>query len=75
MHRSETSLNSVPHHPSIGIDRGPMKLIPWEEIWHSLRDARIRGHGEMIAVFYETLFKEALFDDHGAWSQERHNHN
>ena len=45
-----------------------MKLIPWEDIWTSLRVARIRGNGEMIEVFYDTLFKEAVFDDNGAWS-------
>jgi hypothetical protein len=45
-----------------------MKLIPWEDIWTSLRVARIRGNGEMIAVFYDTLFKEAVFDDNGAWA-------
>jgi len=48
-----------------------LKLIPWEDIWRSLRSAKIRGHGEMIEVFYETLFKEAVFDDDGAWSQDR----
>jgi hypothetical protein len=45
-----------------------MTLIPWEDIWTSLRVARIRGNGEMIDVFYDTLFKEAVFDDDGAWS-------
>lgn len=45
-----------------------MKLIPWEDIWTTLRVARIRGNGEMIDVFYDTLFKEAVFDDDGAWS-------
>lgn len=45
-----------------------MKLIPWEDIWTSLRVARIRGNGDMIDVFYDTLFKEAVFDDDGAWS-------
>ena len=45
-----------------------MRLIPWEDIWTSLRVARIRGNGEMIAVFYDTLFKEAVFDDKGAWA-------
>lgn len=49
-------------------NRSPMKLIPWEDIWTSLRVARIRGNGEMIEVFYDTLFKEAVFDDRGAWS-------
>ncbi len=45
-----------------------MKLIAWRDIWKSLSVARIRGNGEMIEVFYETLFKEAVFDDRGAWS-------
>lgn len=48
-----------------------MKLIPWEDIWTSLRIARIRGNGDMIDVFYDTLFKEAVFDDVGAWSFEQ----
>jgi hypothetical protein len=47
-----------------------MKLIPWSDVWKSLRTARFRGNGEMIQVFYETLFKEAVFDDSGAWSLE-----
>lgn len=46
----------------------PLKLIPWADIWSSLRVARVRGNGEMIEVFYDTLFKEAIFDDRGAWS-------
>jgi len=45
-----------------------MKLIPWKDIWTSLHVARIRGNGEMVEVFYDTLFKEAVFDDRGAWS-------
>jgi len=48
-----------------------MKLIPWGDVWKSLRTARFRGNGEMIEVFYDTLFKEAVFDDRGAWSFER----
>lgn len=48
-----------------------MKLIPWGDVWKSLRTARFRGNGEMIEVFYDTLFKEAVFDDNGAWSLER----
>ena len=51
-----------------GDTNGPMKLIPWEDIWTSLRVARIRGNGDMIDVFYDTLFREAVFDDRGAWS-------
>jgi hypothetical protein len=46
----------------------PMKLIPSEDIWTSLRIARVRGNRDMIEVFYDTLFREAIFDDHGAWS-------
>jgi len=46
----------------------PMKLIPWEDIWTSVRIARVRGNRDMIDVFYDTLFREAVFDDHGAWS-------
>lgn len=51
-------------------DRMNMKLIPWEDIWTSLRVARIRGNGEMIEIFYDTLFKEAVFDDNGAWAMD-----
>jgi hypothetical protein len=54
--------------PNLIGDRVQMKLIPWEDIWTSLRVARIRGNGEMIEVFYDTLFKEAVFDDNGAWA-------
>jgi len=50
-----------------------MKLIPWQDIWTALKVARIRGNGEMIEVFYDTLFKEAVFDDHGAWSLDLKN--
>jgi hypothetical protein len=49
-------------------DREAMTLIPWEDIWTSLKLASHRGNGEMVAVFYETLFKEAVFDDNGAWA-------
>jgi hypothetical protein len=48
-----------------------MKLIPWGDVWKSLSSARFRGNSEMIEVFYDTLFKEAVFDDRGAWSLER----
>ena len=47
-----------------------MKLIPWKDIWRSLSVARMRGNGKMIEVFYDTLFKDAVFDDRGAWSIE-----
>ena len=50
------------------IEYNGMKLIEWKDIWASLTVAKIRDNGEMIEVFYDTLFKEAIFDDHGAWS-------
>ena len=28
----------------------------------------MRGNGDMIDAFYDTLFKEAVFDDIRAWS-------
>ncbi len=75
LYPSAPSVNDDSGQSVIDFDRGPMKLIPWEDIWHSLRDARIRGHGQMIEVFYETLFKEAVFDDAGAWSQAQSKRN
>jgi hypothetical protein len=69
--RSKT-VNDTPN--MIGNDV-PMKLIPWDDIWTSLRVARIRGNGEMIEVFYDTLFKEAVFDDNGAWALDIKNRN
>ena len=45
-----------------------MKVIPWRQIWASLALAQLRGHTQMIDVFYDTLFREALFDDRGVWS-------
>lgn len=53
---------------SIATEEPPLTLIPWADIWSSLRVARVRGNGEMIEVFYDTLFREAIFDDRGAWS-------
>ncbi|HEU4345462.1 MAG TPA: hypothetical protein VFU31_28250 [Candidatus Binatia bacterium] len=54
--------------PQPSIDYSGMRLIPWKDIWASLSLARGRGNREMIEVFYDTLFKEAVFDDRGAWS-------
>jgi hypothetical protein len=45
-----------------------LKLVPWNEIWASIAAAKLRGNTEMLKAFYETLYREALFDDHGAWS-------
>jgi hypothetical protein len=60
---TETTIAPSPSNPEAGL-----KLIPWQEIWNSLKVARVRGNGEMIEVFYDTLFKEAVFDDRGAWA-------
>lgn len=54
--------------PDSMVDREMMTLIPWKDIWNSLKIASHRGNGEMVAVFYDTLFKEAVFDDNGAWA-------
>jgi hypothetical protein len=61
----DTARNTAGHRTANDAD---LKLIPWSDIWTSLKAARCRGHGEMIEVFYDTLFKEATFDDKGAWS-------
>jgi hypothetical protein len=45
-----------------------MRLTPWHDIWSSLTTAKLKGNGRMVEVFYDTLFKEAVFDDRGAWS-------
>ena len=58
--------------PEVLADREAMTLIPWNDIWSSLKVAKHRGNGEMVEVFYETLFKEAIFDDNGAWAWDIH---
>jgi hypothetical protein len=45
-----------------------MKLTPWDDIWTSLTIATLQGNRRMVEIFYDTLFKEAVFDDRGAWS-------
>ena len=71
--RSEDSVRQVAPADALRQDAAyvGMKLIPWGDVWKSLSTARFRGNGEMIEVFYDTLFKEAVFDDRGAWSLER----
>jgi hypothetical protein len=59
---------AIENMPAMLPNREAMTLIPWEDIWSSLRVAKHRGNGEMIEVFYDTLFKDAIFDDNGAWS-------
>jgi hypothetical protein len=44
-----------------------MALTPWNDIWNSLTLASLQGNRRMVEVFYDTLFKEAVFDDRGAW--------
>jgi hypothetical protein len=45
-----------------------LKLIPWSEIWASIAVAKLRGNTEMLNAFYDTLYKEAVFDDRGVWA-------
>jgi|GEM_PF-2829674 len=45
-----------------------MKVIPWQELWTLLRNAKMRGHASMIESFYDALFREARFDDAGVWT-------
>ena len=45
-----------------------MKSIPWRDIWKSLSITKIRGNGQRIEASYDTLFKDAVFDDRSAWS-------
>lgn len=45
-----------------------LTLIPWNDIWTSVKLAKLRGHNAMVKAFYDMLFSEALFDDRGAWS-------
>ncbi len=59
---------SKPDDETSDTEKRHVKLIPWEDIWTSLSVAQLRGNGDMIEVFYDTLFREAVFDDHGAWS-------
>ena len=33
-----------------------------------LAETEQTANRDMIDVFYDTLFREAVFDDHGAWS-------
>ena len=65
----------IVHMPGVIADREAMTLIPWKDIWSSLKVAKHRGNGEMVEVFYETLFKEAIFDDNGAWAWDIHKRN
>ena len=73
IHSGNIDQNTVSEHRPEGIaDREAMTLIPWKDIWSSLKVAKHRGNGEMVEVFYETLFKEAIFDDNGAWAWDIH---
>jgi hypothetical protein len=44
-----------------------LKVISWSEIWASIAAAKLRGNTEMLKVFYDSLYKEAVFDDRGVW--------
>ena len=47
-----------------------LKLIPWSEVWAAVAVAKLRGNNEMLTVFYEKMYREAVFDDRGVWSFE-----
>jgi hypothetical protein len=49
-------------------DYAAMKVIPWQDIWVSINLAKRRGNAPMVKAFYEMLFRDAVFDDRGAWS-------
>jgi hypothetical protein len=49
-------------------DYGSMRVILWRDIWTSLTLAKHRGNDPMVRAFYEMLFRDAVFDDRGAWS-------
>lgn len=49
-------------------DYAAMKVIPWRDIWIALNLARRRGNVPMVNAFYDMLFRDAVFDDRGAWS-------
>jgi hypothetical protein len=49
-------------------DHAAMKVIPWRDIWIALNLAKRRGNVPMVNAFYDMLFRDAVFDDRGAWS-------
>jgi hypothetical protein len=49
-------------------DYESMRVILWRDIWTSLTLAKHRGNDPMVRAFYEMLFRDAVFDDRGAWS-------
>jgi hypothetical protein len=44
-----------------------MKLIPWQDIWTTLYEAKNRGDLAIIGIFFRLLLEQAVFDDQGAW--------
>ncbi len=47
--------------------KSTMKLIPWQEIWTTLSEAKEHGNLGIIDVFLRSVRERAVFDDHGAW--------
>lgn len=44
-------------------------LIPWQEIWTPLCEAKRHGNLGITQVFLDALFEQAVFDDRGVWSR------
>jgi hypothetical protein len=63
-HTTVTAPETVGHSQNV---YAGLKVIPWSEIWASVAAAKLRGNTEMLKVFYDTLYKEAVFDDRGVW--------
>lgn len=50
-----------------GMGREGTRLILWREMWPRLSAAKRHGYSQIVTVFLERLFEEAVFDDEGAW--------
>jgi hypothetical protein len=68
MVNNNTSSTGISESGSLRNEYPGMTLIPWRDIWESLTVTKMRDNGDMIEIFYDTLFKDAVFDDRGAWS-------
>jgi hypothetical protein len=49
-----------------------MRVIPWPRIRGTLYMAKTRGNDRIIEVFLRALSDDALFDDRGAWCENKH---
>jgi hypothetical protein len=49
------------------MDSEGIRQIFWCEIWAPLSSAKRHDNSRIVALFLDSLFEEALFDDEGAW--------